>query len=470
MGKEELPVKQVSGKDILSQAVRGRVVGRKGPTVSSRADSNIVDEGVHAFVSGELDPRVKKFSEKNNGKEVIDLSTGAPGEPPLTCMLDKGVKVYQKRLKKHFGYQHSKGPIEAREEWTESLNRGDIFARPIGFEQVMISGPGKAFLNAVGNALRNDDRINVAVATPGYGGHHSAALKTTEGNRNGDITAIPIDVMSGRPANNTYEILESTCSKVIFMSTPQNPLGKAVEKEAAGDIIQYVEDHPDVVMVADAVYNSHIYGHRGKYTSFADIPEIQNQTIVLVSTSKGPAAPGFRVSAGIVPDAMPELREAINRQLADALSCGPTPETEITMASFTSQGEREILERVRLYEEKIDVFQKTAKKVGLNTTGISGAWYTPIAVPEGITSTDFSKNLAVNYGVKTIPFEFFGGFVDAEGKPKIIDIYTKKPILPAEISDKYIRLALVPSKKDIIEGVGRIGEAMKQNYNKDSKY
>lgn len=97
-----------------------------------------------------------------------------------------------------------------------------------------------------------------------------------------------------RPTNNEkweidFEELEAKINektKILIINSPHNPTGKVFEKWELEKIASVVKRFPNLIVVADEVYEKSVYTNNGFLSRFASLEGMFDRTISVLSAGK----------------------------------------------------------------------------------------------------------------------------------------------------------------------------------------
>lgn len=95
----------------------------------------------------------------------------------------------------------------------------------------------------------------------------------------------------------------SSKTKMFLINSPHNPTGKVFTPQELNEIVSIVAAFPDVVVVADEVYEHMVYedGASRSHTSIASLPGMWDRTLTISSAGKTFSVTGWKVGWTIGP-------------------------------------------------------------------------------------------------------------------------------------------------------------------------
>lgn len=108
---------------------------------------------------------------------------------------------------------------------------------------------------------------------------------------------VPVRLTWDQDFRVTREILENHCSyktKMLIINYPNNPTGRCLSMPEALEIKAFMEDHPDVLLLTDEIYERILYTGK-ENVSMASFPEVADRVLTVNGFSKSVAMTGWRV-------------------------------------------------------------------------------------------------------------------------------------------------------------------------------
>lgn len=121
-------------------------------------------------------------------------------------------------------------------------------------------------------------------------------------------------------------------TKMVVLNTPHNPTGKVMTKKELEAIAAVLRKHPDVLVLADEVYEFMCFDGL-KHERIAALPGMHERTISLFSAGKTFSCTGWRVGYAVAPA---PLAAAMTKAHSVVPFCGTTP-FEVALASCFQQ-------------------------------------------------------------------------------------------------------------------------------------
>jgi aspartate/methionine/tyrosine aminotransferase len=222
-------------------------------------------------------------------------------------------------------------------------------------------------------------------------------------------------------------------TKVICVTTPDNPTGASLSREILERIADIAERH-DLLIIADEMYEKFVYDGR-EHVSIASLPSARERTITVNGFSKTYGLTGYRIGFLTGPRAL--IQQIAKIRNATSL-CASEVSQKVALAAL--EGPQEWLQPIlEAYEESRNVFVDGLGRIeGVRITPPDGAIYVfPNIEPFGMTSDEMTKYLLREARVANRPGSYFG---------------------PA--GEGYVRFNITPTMPIAKEAVSRVQEAL----------
>ncbi|MCP4459704.1 MAG: pyridoxal phosphate-dependent aminotransferase [Cytophagales bacterium] len=218
------------------------------------------------------------------GIEVISLSLGEPDFKTPEHIQQGAIEAIQSG--KYFAYPPVNGYLDLRQEISKKFNTDN--GLDYSPEQIVVSNGAKQSIANVFMALLNPDD-EVIVYTP-YWVSYTAMIELAGGTPKFIKGGIEDDFKA--TANQLKDAITDRTRVVIF-SSPCNPTGSVFTEEELQAMAKVLADHPDVVVIADEIYE--LINFSGKHKSIGSIDGMKDRTVTVNGMSKGFAMTGWRV-------------------------------------------------------------------------------------------------------------------------------------------------------------------------------
>jgi aspartate aminotransferase len=197
-------------------------------------------------------------------------------------------------------------------------------------------------------------------------------------------------------------------TKVLIFSSPNNPSGAMYRQDELEALAAVLRDFPQVVVVADEIYEYLSYGEVPHY-SFARIEGMYDRTATVNGMSKGYAMTGWRLGYMGAPEWLAEACDKVQSQFTSGAS---SIAQRAAMAALLA-GPEPVQYMVDAFKSRRDRFLnalRSAPKLHVDTP--PGAFYAYVDVRPYLddrfpTSNDLVMYL-LEHGVAGVPGEAFG--------------------------------------------------------------
>ena len=251
---------------------------------------------------------MKAMQLKAQGEDIVSLGFGEPD-------FDTPVHIREAAIDAIRAGKTRYTPVDGTADLKRAIIKKFHRDNELNFEpqQILVSNGAKQSLFNLLMALLNPDD-EVIVPAP-YWVSYPDMVKLAD--------ATPAILVGS--AENDYKItarqLQDSLNdntRLIILNSPSNPTGKVYsEKEyrALGDVLN---EHPQVFIVCDDIYE-HIYWGKGLYRTFLNsCPEFTQRTVVINGVSKAYAMTGWRIGYLAGPE---DLVAAMRKVQGQSTSC-----------------------------------------------------------------------------------------------------------------------------------------------------
>ena len=207
----------------------------------------------------------------------------------------------------------------------------------------------------------------------------------------------------------TLEEKVSRRTKAILLNFPCNPTGATLSPADMKAIAKFVLKH-DLLLLADEVYSELVYD--GRPASFASIPELRDNLLLLNGFSKSWAMTGFRLGYACGPASLIDTMMKIHQY---GIMSAPTL-SQAAGVEAMEKGDGDVSRMRAEYRRRRDFLVGELNRIGLPTILPKGAFYVFADIRgTGLTSEDFCLRLLNGHSVACVPGSAFGacgeGFV-----------------------------------------------------------
>lgn len=378
-------------KDIISEKVR-----------------NIPPSGIRKF-----------FDLILNMEGVISLGVGEPDFATPWHIRDVGIYSLEQG---YTSYTSNAGLMELREAIRQRLFK-DYELNYSAQDEILITVGVSEGLDLALRAIINPGD-EVIIPEPCYVSYKSCTVLT-------DGVSVPIDTANTK-FKVTREQIEKAITgktKAILLSYPNNPTGAIMTQQELLEIAEVVKKY-DLIVISDEIYS--LLTYEQKHTSFAELPEMRDNTILLNGFSKGYAMTGWRIgyAAG-----NKEIISAMTKIHQYTMLCASIMGQKAAIEALKN-GKATVQEMTDEYNQRRRVIVKGLNEIGLECDMPGGAFYAfPSIKTTGLSSEEFAEKLLFEEKVAVVPGNVFGS-----------------------CGEGYIRCSYATSLEKIEEALERIGK------------
>lgn len=228
-------------------------------------------------------------------------------------------------------------------------------------------------------------------------------------------------------------------TKLLILPFPNNPTGAIMTREDLEPIADLLRD-TNIIVLSDEIYSELTYGT--KHCSIAELPDMQERTILVNGFSKAYAMTGWRLGYVAAPE--PIISQIVKLHQY-AIMCSPYISQNAAVEALTSCDD-EVRKMVDEYNIRRRFLVSEFNRIGLTCFNPEGAFYVfPCIKSTGLSSEEFCNRLLYEELVAAVPGNAFG-----------------------ESGEGYIRISYAYSLKHLMEAVKRIEKFV--NKLKDEKH
>ncbi len=356
------------------------------------------------------------------GREIVHLEIGEPDFDTPSNIVEAAVKALRQ------GQTHYTPPAgipQLREAIAEEISttRG-IRVNP---DQVVVTPGAKPimFFTILALCEKGDEII---YPNPGFPIYESMINFV-------GATPVPVPLLMEKDFRfdiEEFKGLVSPQTKMIILNSPHNPTGGVLTREDL-EVIAEAAIENDVMVLSDEVYSRTVY--EGEFASVAQLPDMQERTIILDGFSKTYAMTGWRLGYGVMPE---WLAAQVATLMVNSNSC---------TAAFSQWAGLEALQgpqdepkkMVEAFRQRRDVIVDGLNQIpGFRCLKPKGAFYVfPNIESTGKSSREMADFLLNEAGVASLAGTSFG-----------------------EYGEGFVRFSYANSVENIQKALERIGEAV----------
>ena len=162
-------------------------------------------------------------------------------------------------------------------------------------------------------------------------------------------------------------------TKLIMFSSPSNPTGMLYSKEELRGIAEVVKDYPQIIIMADEIYE-HI-NFQGKHESIAQFDFIKDQVITVNGVAKGFAMTGWRIGFIAAPAKIAKACKKLQGQVTSA-TCSIAQRATIKAMEMDPTTSKDIIDMRNTFQARRDMVYKLLQEIpGFKVRLPQGAFY-----------------------------------------------------------------------------------------------
>ena len=356
----------------------------------------------------------KFFDIVSEMKDAISLGVGEPDFETPWHIREEG--IYSLEKGRTF-YTSNAGLKPLKVEICEYLKRRcDVAYDPD--REVLVSVGGSEAIDLAMRAMLNDGD-EVLVPQPSYVSYMPCVTLA-----DGVPVVIQLeekDQFRLTPEKLLEKITDKT--KILVLPFPNNPTGAIMEREDLEKIVEIVLEK-DLFVISDEIYGELTY--KEDHVSIANIPGMQERTILINGFSKSYAMTGWRLGYAAAPEIILKQMLKIHQY---AIMCAPTTSQYAAVAALRD-GDNDVEMMRESYNQRRRYLLNAFKEMGIDCFEPLGAFYTfPNISRFGMTSEEFATALLKEEKVAVVPGTAFGAC--GEGFVRISYAYSLKSLKEA---------------------------------------
>ncbi|HYF68616.1 MAG TPA: pyridoxal phosphate-dependent aminotransferase [Ohtaekwangia sp.] len=298
---------------------------------------------------------------KNRGIDVISLSLGEPDFKTPQHICEAAKKAIDDG--KYFAYPPVAGYQDLREALAAKYQKENNV--PYKAENIVVSnGAKQSIANAMLALLNPGDEVIVFAP---YWVSYDALVRLCE--------ATPVMVKGDlesdfKVTGAQLEKAITSKTKALIFSSPCNPTGSVFSKKELQAIVDVLQKHPDIIVIADEIYE-HI-NFTGEQVSIASFPGMFERTITVNGFAKGFAMTGWRIGYIAAPK---WIANGCNKVQGQVTSANCSIAQRAALAAITGEIEP-TQQMVEHYRKRRDIVFNLLKEIpGVKANYPEGAFY-----------------------------------------------------------------------------------------------
>lgn len=325
--------------------------------------------------------------------DAISLGVGEPDFDTPWHIRDEG--IYSLEKGRTF-YTSNAGLKELKLEICRYLNRR------LGLEydyrnQVIVTVGGSEAIDIALRAMINPGD-EVLIPQPSYVSYEPCAVLA-------DAVPVIINLKAENEFRLTAQELRDAITdktKVLILPFPNNPTGAIMERRDLEEIAEVIREK-DLFVISDEIYSELTY--KEEHVSIAQIPGMQERTILINGFSKAYAMTGWRLGYACGPELIITQMLKIHQF---AIMCAPTT-SQYAAVEALKNGDGDVKEMRDEYNQRRRYLMHAFKEMGLPCFEPYGAFYVfPCIAEFGMTSDEFATRFLQEEKVAVVPGTAFG--------------------------------------------------------------
>ncbi len=343
----------------------------------------------------ELKPSgIRKFFDiVHEMKDAISLGVGEPDFDTPWHIRDEGIySLEQGRTI----YTSNAGLKELRQEICHTLHRKQGLSYDPLTEVLVTVGGSEAIDMGLRAMINPGDEV--LIPQPSYVSYEPCA-----------ILAGAVPVIINLKAENEFRLTDAELeeaitdrTKILILPFPNNPTGAIMERKDLEEIAEVILKH-DIFVMSDEIYSELTY--KEKHVSIAELPGMQERTILINGFSKAYAMTGWRLGYACGPG---EIIKQMTKIHQFAIMCAPTT-SQYAAIEALKNGDEDIAQMRAAYNQRRRFLMNAFKEMGLECFEPYGAFYVFPCIKEfGMTSDEFAGRFLEEEKVAVVPGTAFG--------------------------------------------------------------
>jgi aspartate aminotransferase len=310
-----------------------------------------------------LEIAAKAKALKAQGQDVISLSVGEPDWDTYQDIKRAGIEALEKGQTK---YAPANGLPELRQAIAETAaaETGLNFSP----EQVTVSTGAKFVLFSALQMLL-DPGDEVLIPAPYW-----VSYPTMVELAGGEAVVVPTREEGGfhlHPGDLDKCVSEK--AKVLILNSPNNPCGEVLSKEELKGLADFLERHPQIVVLSDDIYNRLVFSGEKIAPHLLQVaPHLKERVVMINGISKSFSMTGWRLGWAV---GEVSLIKAMSNYQSQSVSCA-SPFTQVAATYALKNCFGEVAHSNEILIRRRDLFVEALNEIpSLSVSAPGGAFY-----------------------------------------------------------------------------------------------
>ena len=361
-----------------------------------------------SYLFAEIARRVSAYTAEHPEKKLIKLGIGDVTQPLCPAVIEAMHKAVDEMGKKETfrGY----GPEQGYDFLRTAILKHDFLARGVdlSMDEIFVSDGAKSDCGNIGDIFSRDNIVAVCDPVyPVYVDTNAMAGRAGEYLQDREMWS-NIYYMPTTAENGFVPELPRTHVDLIYLCSPNNPTGTALNREQLKVWVDYANEN-DAVILFDAAYEAFIT-EDGIPHSIYEIPGAKTCAIEFHSFSKTAGFTGNRCAYTVVPKELIRQGQSLNamwnRRHTTKFNGVAYVVQRGAEAVYSPQGQQQVKATIAFYQENARVIREGLTAAGLEVYGGVNSPYVWFKTPTD--SWSFFDRLLTEAGVVTTPGAGFG--------------------------------------------------------------
>ena len=361
-----------------------------------------------SYLFAEIARRVSAYTAEHPEKKLIKLGIGDVTQPLCPAVIEAMHKAVDEMGKKETfrGY----GPEQGYDFLRTAILKHDFLARGVdlSMDEIFVSDGAKSDCGNIGDIFSRDNIVAVCDPVyPVYVDTNAMAGRAGEYLQDREMWS-NIYYMPTTAENGFVPELPRTHVDLIYLCSPNNPTGTALNREQLKVWVDYANEN-DAVILFDAAYEAFIT-EDGIPHSIYEIPGAKTCAIEFHSFSKTAGFTGNRCAYTVVPKELIRQGQSLNamwnRRHTTKFNGVPYVVQRGAEGVYSPLGQQQVKDTIAFYQENARVIREGLTAAGLEVYGGVNSPYVWFKTPTD--SWSFFDRLLTEAGVVTTPGAGFG--------------------------------------------------------------